>query len=1311
MNKVVLTFIVLAFLIPAIFYLSDFIPKLYTLYFPFKENVHVLLEAITALFAFLVFLKANYIYSKTKDGKIAIIAAGFLAGCILQVYHLLVSRVFPYDVLTANYVLNNPHLLYVLIGRWIFSVTLFSSLFFNIYTGGTIPENFKRNVYIIFLGFLFVIIFLNNILTPLILYLFQNNTDKLVVFSNSLEAANNSIYLLTAFIYLDIKFIRKEKLISCFILGLLLLGTGQLFFLVPYTLVGAYGIFSHIARLIGFLLILIGLKDIYAKPFSFSFRHKLFSYLSLFLIISYLIFVSFSSVIFDIKFPPFASYFFLEFFIIAIMIQYKLSSGIVAPIEKINSRIEKHVPGQMPEKIPVISKDEIGLLAERLNDITEANWGYTQELLSRQKEEKIKLSIINSIRSALTSEEMLRNIVNTMGTTLRVESCIMYNFDSKTSNFYPVPFEFKTNFDIPSLIGSDLSRQEALEEIYQNILNNRDIFIVNDIEESSLKDVTKKYFRDYKIIGFLFLPLIFKNEILSILAFYSFKSPYNWTDKIIDLIKSIEPQISLSVYQSQLFTATEKTSQREQILREIIVSALGSTNIEDVLKTIVTKTGKLFNADRCYFVEYNAKKDEYLPIKRHSVYLSGLDIKNVTDKQFSREEILPFTKFTAEQNQILVVNDINEIDIPQKTKKLISELNIKSFMMAPMIYAYNPIGALIVDSVHEYRKFIQDEIELLEAISNQGAIITYQAQLYGQVEEKGSREELLRRITTNILASENLEKALSSISKEIALLFDADKVNIRFYNESEKNFTEAMGEYRRSIDTLSDLGKGEYSKDLSDYIFKRNFIDKNFIMACKLAACKNIEIESDKKLLDELNAYSVTIAPVLYKSKPLAIIVITNTQSAQALKKEKRDLLAPISQQISIGINLFKLNDELKIALNNEKTLRKISTEATALNNHAEIDDYLLDQLLKVFKLEKILHFHIKEEKLIIVNKKKKNDDGRILKSGCLLIKDISGELIPEPDELICINDINKEITNEVLKECLIEENIIACAVYPISKRVLLSESKEAREVIELTMLAYSAPKYWTAQEKSLIKLIIDTISLVSLEVMQKQELEETRNTFIATLTHDLRSPIIAEQKALEFMILKKPESLPEAYVEYLEDIYNTNKDLLKIVNNLLAVYHYESGHLELDKTESSIPELIDGPVRSLKYIAEDKESDISIDLAKDLPLVNVDKDEIQRVLSNLIGNALKHTKKGTKILIGAYKVDNGIQVSVKDNGQGIPQENIPMIFQRYPTEKRKIGTGLGLYLSKQIIEAHKGKIWFETEEGKGTTFYFTLPV
>lgn len=240
------------------------------------------------------------------------------------------------------------------------------------------------------------------------------------------------------------------------------------------------------------------------------------------------------------------------------------------------------------------------------------------------------------------------------------------------------------------------------------------------------------------------------------------------------------------------------------------------------------------------------------------------------------------------------------------------------------------------------------------------------------------------------------------------------------------------------------------------------------------------------------------------------------------------------------------------------------------------------------------------------------------------------------------------------------------------------------------------------------IGLLIDKLNKITEE---SSKIDEIKKTFIATLTHDLKSPIIAEQKALEFMISKENLCSEMNFKEYLQDIHKTNEDLLKIVNNLLLVYHYESGRFLLNKTKTNIKEIIENSVKTLKYLAEEKEMKIFYEIEDNLPLINIDKDEINRVVLNLIGNAIRHTKKGIFIKVNAVRKKHFIQISIQDNGEGISKDRIPTIFERYPTEKRKVGTGLGLYLSKQIVEAHDGKIWFETEEGKGTTFYFTLPI
>ncbi len=764
----------------------------------------------------------------------------------------------------------------------------------------------------------------------------------------------------------------------------------------------------------------------------------------------------------------------------------------------------------------------------------------------------------------------------------------------------------------------------------------------------------------------------------------------------------------LSIYLNKMIGNLKTFIQREKILREFIISAIASSDAKDTIKKIVIEIGRLFNADRCFFVEYDSRNNVYIPIERSNVYLSSIEVQSPVGRQVLNEEVEAYTQILFGQKQLLVADDVTQLKVPNITKKFMEENQVKSFMIAPLFYASNPLGLLVIDQIKEFKKYTEEEKFLFESIVNQAAVIINQAKLTDQIQEKIFRESLLRRVTNNILESENREKSLFLICKDIGELFDSDIVFLHHYDKEKDEFYKTFAKYKKNNNIIKCKQTNSYPKEALEYISKKIFKDKELIIVNDINKDLSKSMEKIKQFICSAKAF--IIAPISYKDVPLAMIVIANTETPKKWKKENLDYLTLISQQISIGINLFKLNDELKQSLTNEKTLRKITTEASNMTTHDEVDDYLLAQLLEITNADKTLHMHFKEECLIVMNEKistKNKGRGHKEMGECLLKRGVAKEIIPEERQLICINDVEKEIQNKDLKNCLIKESIRACAIYPTSKK----STKESKEIIEITIVSTQEPKHWTDYEKNIIKLIIDNLLLVSLEVMQRQELEDTRISFIATLTHDLKSPIIAEQKALEVMLSGKPALLPDIYKEYIEDIYKTNEGLLKIVNNLLATYHYESGEWQLSKTEINISELIDESLRSLKFLAMEKNSEFSASLEENLPLMYIDKEEIQRVLVNLIGNAIRHTKAGTQISINSIKLDDSIQISIKDNGEGIPAEQVPMIFQRYPTKKRKIGTGLGLYLAKQIVEAHNGKIWFETKEGEGTTFYFTLPI
>ncbi|MDR1167277.1 MAG: response regulator [Heliobacteriaceae bacterium] len=228
-----------------------------------------------------------------------------------------------------------------------------------------------------------------------------------------------------------------------------------------------------------------------------------------------------------------------------------------------------------------------------------------------------------------------------------------------------------------------------------------------------------------------------------------------------------------------------------------------------------------------------------------------------------------------------------------------------------------------------------------------------------------------------------------------------------------------------------------------------------------------------------------------------------------------------------------------------------------------------------------------------------------------------------------------------------------------------------------------------------------------------QKETEKLRDDFIATLTHDLRTPLLAAIQTLKYFLEGSIGTLEEKQKVLLSTMLQSNEDLLGLVNALLEVYRFESGKLSLCKTNFSLKDLAVQCYNELKPLAEKKKQNFKLQLeAPESTDIYADRAEIKRVITNLCGNAVNYTNLGGEITIFA-KVQNGDLIfSVTDDGNGIPKEDIPNLFTRFSqgtARKRSTGTGLGLYLSRQIIEAHNGKIWAASKLNKGSEFSFLL--
>ncbi len=245
-------------------------------------------------------------------------------------------------------------------------------------------------------------------------------------------------------------------------------------------------------------------------------------------------------------------------------------------------------------------------------------------------------------------------------------------------------------------------------------------------------------------------------------------------------------------------------------------------------------------------------------------------------------------------------------------------------------------------------------------------------------------------------------------------------------------------------------------------------------------------------------------------------------------------------------------------------------------------------------------------------------------------------------------------------------------------------------------------------------RLIHGAVTLLR-DVTYERKMNKLRRDFLANVSHELRTPISMLQGYSEAIIDDIAKS-PEEKKEYAQIIYDESLRMGRLVNELLDLAKMESGNVQLELCKVDIKKMLEK--MSHKYINITKEAGIilQLDINHNLNEVIFDADRIEQVLTNLIDNAIRHTPTGGEIILRArLTTDEKLLLEVEDSGEGIPEEDLPFIFERfYKADKARTrgrsGTGLGLSIVKNIVDAHRGKISVKSKPGQGTTFTIILP-
>lgn len=405
----------------------------------------------------------------------------------------------------------------------------------------------------------------------------------------------------------------------------------------------------------------------------------------------------------------------------------------------------------------------------------------------------------------------------------------------------------------------------------------------------------------------------------------------------------------------------------------------------------------------------------------------------------------------------------------------------------------------------------------------------------------------------------------------------------------------------------------------------------------------------------------------------------------------------------SLIINpLKKLNMKVK-AIAEKKYSERI--EVTSKDEIGELSESFNEMASKLEEFEKI-------SMEVLVSEKKRTDH---------IVKSINDGIIvlDENNKVILINYIASELLN-INEADILGQDFEELAKYNNLIKTILEESElKGNKYIRII---YRDKEEYFIKDFVVIKDEVTNRNLgkiISLKnVTGFKEIDEAKNGFIATISHELRTPLSAMRMSLRLLNDKRIGELNTEQNKLIEMMQTEVKRLLKLVTDLLNLARIESGSEIFKYQEISPEDLVEASVTPVLLQSEQKNITIDINVEKDLPNLLIDANKIAWVLINFLNNAIRYSPESSKIELKVRRDNKFIEFSVKDSGSGIDRENLNKIFDKFfqvksknEEEKSRSGYGLGLAISKEFVEAHRGNIWVISEPGKGSIFYFNLPV
>jgi len=938
--------------------------------------------------------------------------------------------------------------------------------------------------------------------------------------------------------------------------------------------------------------------------------------------------------------------------------------------------------------------------------------------LFRQTEaQNAELATLNAmaseLSSSLTISEITRVLYKFTGQLMDVTNFFVALYQKETGllNFPLVYFDnLPTTLD-PTPIGNGLTAWI--------IKNNQFLLLTDNVTQraQALKIEMLTLADDEPAECWLGVPITLGQDVLGAISVQSTTTPRLFTERHRDLLLAIASQAAIAIQNARLFDETQKRAAELAGLNEILSAASAEIELSKVVEAAYAKLINLVPVDAFILALFDPK-EETLDYK---FFIDEGQRYELGVQKLSHNII---SETIREKKPRLLLRTPEEIKEQEKDPETVGNVSkvSASIIYVPMMKGQDVLGVMSVQS-YQHQAYSQTDVVLLQNVANQLVNAIQNASLYNETQKNLEDLNLINRLTSTVSGSLDIQSSLQVIAEEFNNTFKIGHVGIALFDADFTHLT-LTADAPLAVDGKGDLGlvlpvTGNQATEQVLKTRKPVFV---------YDVVNNPLTSNIKDVMEKRGTKNMLIFPLLSGNEIVGTVGFDTFELERTFTDEETRLIETILFQVASSIRNAQLFNQTQLS---EERLRRqneylaTATEVSRLITSTLDRDVLfsraVDLIRSRFGYYFVGLFTIDENGYNAILREGTGPAGEELKNRTYALpvgsKSVIGSVTATGSTLTLNNTALDPLyrPNPLLPETRSQIGI----PLKISARVIGALDIQSNDINtfhpeEIAVLETLADQISVALDNA------NSYDLAQKAVEEMRELDTIKSQFLANMSHELRTPL---NSIIGFsrVILKGIDGpVTDQQHQDLSAIYNSGQHLLGLINNILDLSKIEAGKMELTPEELNIADSIANVVSTSAGLVKDRPIKIVQNIESGLPTVRADPMRLRQVLLNLISNATKFTEEGSiTVSANLHTASSGLAevlVSVTDTGPGIAPEDQKKLFQAFSqvdssATRKTGGTGLGLSICKRLVELHGGKIGVHSTVGKGSTFYFTVPL